>query len=96
MVSFRPVQNPGLSKQHLLTNMWSAVRTYRASICWYVDVPRYDVDNLVGLTPTSRSDVSKLYESTNTVNENISSVTSLRDGGDSQLLGAGIAVRFVS
>ena len=50
----------------------------------------------MGLTPTSRSDVSKLYESTNTVNENISSVTSLRDGGDSQLLGAGIAARFVS
>lgn len=46
--------------------------------------------SFAGLTPTTRRDVSRLYDRTNTVRENIASVISRRVGGDTQLRGPGI------
>lgn len=55
-------------------------------------VLRYlELASFAGLTPAIRSDVSRLYDSTNTVRENMSSVNSLRVGGDTQLRGPGMA-----
>ena len=55
--------------------------------------PRYDVLSRDGLTPTMRNDVSRLYESTNIMRENASSVNSRRVGGDAQLRGGGMSCK---
>ena len=56
------------------------------------DTPRYELESFAGLTPTTRKDVSRLYDRTNTVRENTSNVISRRVGGDTQYRRPGILV----